>query len=533
MITRLKVSGFKNLVNVDIRFSPFTCIAGANGVGKSNLFDAIQFLSALSDRSLIEAAKSVRDESGKTTDIRSLFHRVGDSYDETMRFEVEMIIPKTGMDDLGQEAEASSTFLRYILVLKYVDSQNYLKSSGSLEILREELVHIKNKTELQQSLRFNYSSLWLNSVFKAQARKAPYISTGKQSDNISKSDSEVVSDLAIRLHQDSGTEKGRRGGAGAKPRLFLAKKLPRTVLSDANATESPTALLARREMQSWRILQLEPSALRKPDDFMSVSEAVLGVDGSHLPAALYRLAHELVEESDYENIEEVYSQIANSLAELITDVRSVSIDRDEKRQLLTLLVMGKDGTSHPAKALSDGTLRFLALAVLALDPNNQGVMGLEEPENGIHPERIPAILNLLQSIATDVNSPVDINNPLRQVIINTHSPAVVQQVPEDSLLVAELKEMIANHHRYKGVRFSCLPDTWRTNIENENVSIISMGKLLSYLNPVIDEQALDEDDIFDETSQDEPSKTSISKNTRPKKVWEREDIRQLTLFPES
>ncbi|MEB3120894.1 MAG: AAA family ATPase [Snowella sp.] len=520
-ITRLKVSGFKNLVDVDIRFSPFTCIAGANGVGKSNLFDAIQFLSALSDRSLIEAAKSVRDESGKTTDIRSLFHRVGDSYDETMSFEVEMIVPKTGMDDLGQEAEASSTFLRYILELKYVDSQNYLKSSGSLEILHEKLVHIKNKTELQQSLRFNYSPLWLNSVFKTQARKAAYIST------------ELESETKIRLHQDSGTEKGRRGGAGGKPRKFLAQKLPRTVLSDANATESPTALLARREMQSWRILQLEPSALRKPDDFMSVSEAVLGVDGSHLPATLYRLAHELVEESDYENVEEIYSQIANNLAELITDVKSVSIDRDEKRQLLTLLVTGKDGTSHPAKALSDGTLRFLALAVLALDPNNQGVMGLEEPENGIHPERIPAILNLLQHIATDVNSPVGVNNPLRQVIINTHSPAVVQQIPEDSLLVAELKEMIANQHRYKGVRFSCLPHTWRTNIENESVSIISMGKLLSYLNPVIDEQAIDEDNICDEILQNEQSKTSISKNTRPKKVWEREDIRQLTLFPES
>ncbi len=41
MLTRLKVSGFKNLVDVDVHFGPFTCIAGANGVGKSNLFDAI------------------------------------------------------------------------------------------------------------------------------------------------------------------------------------------------------------------------------------------------------------------------------------------------------------------------------------------------------------------------------------------------------------------------------------------------------------------------------------------------------------
>ncbi len=75
MLTRLKISGFKNLVDVDVRFGTFTCIAGANGVGKSNLFDAIRFLSALASLPLVEAALSVRDEEGKTGDIRSLFRR--------------------------------------------------------------------------------------------------------------------------------------------------------------------------------------------------------------------------------------------------------------------------------------------------------------------------------------------------------------------------------------------------------------------------------------------------------------------------
>lgn len=46
MATRLVVRGFKNL-DVDVRFGPFTCIAGPNGVGKSNVFDAIALLSAL------------------------------------------------------------------------------------------------------------------------------------------------------------------------------------------------------------------------------------------------------------------------------------------------------------------------------------------------------------------------------------------------------------------------------------------------------------------------------------------------------
>ncbi len=107
MLTRLKVNGFKNLVNVDVRFGPFTCIAGSNGVGKSNLFDAIRFLSALSRVTLLEAAKEVRG--GRTVDVRELFHRVGDTYDAEMSFEAEMIVPSTGEDDLGQQAKASTT----------------------------------------------------------------------------------------------------------------------------------------------------------------------------------------------------------------------------------------------------------------------------------------------------------------------------------------------------------------------------------------------------------------------------------------
>ncbi len=67
MLTRLQVNGFKNLVDVDVRFGPFTCVAGANGVGKSNLFDAIIFLSALADKSLVDAAASVRGRRGENS----------------------------------------------------------------------------------------------------------------------------------------------------------------------------------------------------------------------------------------------------------------------------------------------------------------------------------------------------------------------------------------------------------------------------------------------------------------------------------
>ena len=52
MLTRLHVKGFKNLVDTEVHFGPFTCIAGANAVGKSNLFDAIRFLSLLASGKL-------------------------------------------------------------------------------------------------------------------------------------------------------------------------------------------------------------------------------------------------------------------------------------------------------------------------------------------------------------------------------------------------------------------------------------------------------------------------------------------------
>jgi predicted ATPase len=503
MLTRLKVSGFKNLVDVDVRFGSFTCVAGANGVGKSNLFDAIRFLSAIADRPLIEAALSVRDEGGRTADLRSLFHRVGDNYAEEMSFEAEMIVPESGVDDLGQKATASITFLRYSISLAY-RSDNSLRSLGALEILKEELVHI-NLGDASKHLLFNHNPTWRKSAVQGR-RTSRFISTGHNKEG----------NRVIDLHQD---------GSKGRPLSRLAVNLPRTVLSVANAAESPTALLARREMQSWRLLQLEPSSLRQPDEFTAPTK--LEMDGSHLAATLYYLArfnknHRTNGESDSEAEAQVYSQVANRLAELIDDVYEVGIDRDERRELLTLIVTAKDGTSHPARALSDGTLRFLALAVLELDPEAQGLLCLEEPENGIHPERIPKMLELLEDIATDVDEPIGSDNPLRQVIINTHSPAVVMQVPDDSLLVAELKETVRSGQRFKRVCFSCLPNTWRQlkADEPDKVSVVSKGELLAYLNPVPAEES---------KSDGGRSNYQQSPRTQPKKhrVVDREDLQPL------
>src|SRR5882724_13120901 len=143
MLTRLKVNGFKNLVGVDVRFGPFTCIAGANGVGKSNLFDAIRFLSLTANYSLLEAALRVRDEAGQNNEVRGLFHRIGSESGGQISFEAEMIVPPQAVDDLGQAGKATTTFLRYILVIRLRPGATNGASTNPLEIVREELVHIK------------------------------------------------------------------------------------------------------------------------------------------------------------------------------------------------------------------------------------------------------------------------------------------------------------------------------------------------------------------------------------------------------
>ncbi|MFN9954676.1 MAG: AAA family ATPase, partial [bacterium] len=86
---------------------------------------------------------------------------------------------------------------------------------------------------------------------------------------------------------------------------------------------------------------------------------------------------------------------------MIDDVKSILIDRDDKYECFILALQNCDGTRYEARSLSDGTLRFLALATLAEDPSALGVICMEEPQNGIQPSRNPAILKLLKAIPCD------------------------------------------------------------------------------------------------------------------------------------
>ena len=188
MLTRLRVSGFKNLVDLDVRLGPFTCIAGTNGVGKSNFLDAIVFLSRLADDTLLNACLSVRDVGDKSGDVRGLFHHSGDYYADEMTLTAEMIIPESAVDDLGQKAVATSTFVEYAVALKFRRDESG-RSLGGIELTKESLKHIP-AGDAEKHLLFPNSAAWRRHAVRNQRRAPFYISTVGEH---------------IQLHQDSGT----------------------------------------------------------------------------------------------------------------------------------------------------------------------------------------------------------------------------------------------------------------------------------------------------------------------------------------
>jgi len=149
-------------------------LPGGNGVGKSNLFDAIRFLSALVDKPLVEAAQLVRSqEDRRGGDIRGIFHRVGDKYASSMSFEADMIIPSIGVDDLNQRITASATTLRYTVSVGYREDHSEL---GELELLGESLAYIPNE-EAQRNLGFPNAQEWRDSIFRGKERHTSFITT--------------------------------------------------------------------------------------------------------------------------------------------------------------------------------------------------------------------------------------------------------------------------------------------------------------------------------------------------------------------
>jgi predicted ATPase len=450
VLTRLEVDGFKNLFGLEVDFGPYTCIAGPNAVGKSNVFDVIEFMALIADLPFMEAAQRLRSAGDRPGDPRTLFWYDGTNSPAPMRIAAEMIVPNVVTDDFGQEASPSSTFLRYELQLAYVEpSPDTNARYGNIRLIREDLNYIPQSSAAARLGWTKGYPKFRSELVTNRRRSTGYIST-----------QEGPAGVVFQTHQDGGSR-------GLPRRSPLA---PRTVVSSTNTVDDPTILAARREMQQWRKLALEPTAMRAPDSAVGPSE--IGPNGSHLAAALYRLAFTGTVQDD------VFARVA-ATASALTDIRGVGVDFDSSRDLFTLEAQLGVGPFLPARALSDGTLRFLALSIIEADSEFGGLICMEEPENGIHPAKIGEMVTLLRSLSVDPAEPPGTDNPVRQVVVNTHSPRFVWSQEKEDLLLALPRSVMRAGQEVRTLDLLPMTGTWRRSNQGYAASKALIGDYLT------------------------------------------------------
>jgi AAA domain, putative AbiEii toxin, Type IV TA system len=283
MLTRLTIMGFKNLLDIDMYFGPFTCIAGPNAAGKSNLFDAIRFLALLTHHPILEAVKQLREAKGRSPQPSTLFSSFFEGPKREMTFRAEMLVDRNVQDDFGEQAKAAISSLRYEVGFRLGDERG--GTGDRIELVNEKLEPI-SVGDAREVLRFPHRPKFRNSSVTGARRGGPFVSTTMERGV-----------PQIRLHQEG------HGG-----RRFTAPKSSRTVVGGTATADFPTVLAAHREMASWQTMLLEPFAMRAPSFYSDAKQ--IDITGANLPAALHRL-----EKSN----KRVLVELSNRLSELIED----------------------------------------------------------------------------------------------------------------------------------------------------------------------------------------------------------------------
>ena len=396
MITRIELDGFKTFQDFKLDLSPFQVIVGPNGAGKSNLFDALHLLSRLVDTDLRSAFQELR---GDAMELFTAFSN-GQIVNK-MNLAVEMLVDRSIQDSWGAEAELKYARMRYELeIVRGRDEQGLERFYVSHESLN---AIPRSEDNWSKRHKLSAQNNWLPKL--TRSRSPFFISTEVK-----------AGQNTIHLHQDE------RSGH----KSFIAEKIERTVLSGITDTDFPHVFAAKEEMRLWKFLQLNPEILRYPSSMQA--SPFLSVEGHNLATTLARMQ---AEDPFFLN------DVSADLADLVPGILKVEVDADQARNQYVVKVTAQDQTPFSSRVLSDGTLRMLALATLKNDPEHHGVLCLEEPENGVHPSRLQNVVCILRDLATNFQDQDQIGLPLRQLLVNTHSPTFVSQMEiRDALLFA-------------------------------------------------------------------------------------------------
>lgn len=183
------------------------------------------------------------------------------------------------------------------------------------------------------------------------------------------------------------------------------------------------ASYVRDHLDRWRLYHFHDtsstSPMKKTADLND--NHYLRPDGSNLAAFLYYLREK--QETSYGLIRRTVQLVAPFFDDFQLGPQKLNPEK------IRLEWRHKGSDSYfDAPALSDGTLRFIALATLFLQPESyrSSVILVDEPELGLHPLAITLLASLIKQASAKT-----------QVIISTQSPFLLDQFQPEDVLVAD------------------------------------------------------------------------------------------------
>jgi predicted ATPase len=191
----------------------------------------------------------------------------------------------------------------------------------------------------------------------------------------------------------------------------------------AGTTMTRVASHVRNHLDSWRLYHFHDtsssSPMKKTADIND--NRFLRPDGSNLAPFLYYLREK--HESSYKLIRGAVQRVAPFFDDFSLQPQKLNPDK------IRLEWSHRDSDAFfDSSSLSDGTLRFIALATLLLQPKTYrpSVILVDEPELGLHPYAITILSSLMKTASRST-----------QVIVSTQSPFLLDHFTPEDVLVAD------------------------------------------------------------------------------------------------
>ncbi len=187
-----------------------------------------------------------------------------------------------------------------------------------------------------------------------------------------------------------------------------------------------TARWVQDRLGKWRLYHVHDTSTTSPlrKTAKLNDNRFLRPDGSNLPAFLYLLQ---------QKHPTVYSLIRRTVQRVAPFFDDFQLNPDPlNEEAIRLAWKHKNSDQYfGVYSLSDGTLRFIALATLFLQPDTfrPSVILVDEPELGLHPYAITMLASLVKQASRET-----------QVILSTQSPLLLDHFQPEDVLVADRVE---------------------------------------------------------------------------------------------